>query len=86
MQRRELWAACVVLLLVGIVGVVAVGASYAEDEDAAVAKCSEATLSGTYLYAYSWCFSTANTDATWFATAGFDLARPASRCLSGDVV
>ena len=50
MRRRGLWAACVVLL-VGIVGVLAVGTGFANDEDAARAKCSEATLDGTYLFA-----------------------------------
>jgi hypothetical protein len=48
MQRRGLWAAGVVLL-VGV-GVLAIGAGYAKDEDAG-AKCSEATLHGTYLVA-----------------------------------
>jgi hypothetical protein len=50
MKRRGLWAACVVVL-VGV-GVLAVGAGYANDEDAAGAKCSEATLHGRYLLAY----------------------------------
>jgi hypothetical protein len=49
MRRRGLWAACAVLLL-GIVGVLAVGTGFANDEDAAGAKCSEATLDGTYLF------------------------------------
>jgi hypothetical protein len=49
MRRRGLWAACVVLL-VGVVGVLAVGAGFANDEDAAGAECSEATLDGTYLF------------------------------------
>ena len=49
MRRRGLWAACVVLL-VGVVGVLAVGTGFAKDEDAE-AKCSEATLEGTYLFA-----------------------------------
>ena len=49
MRRRGLWAACVVLLL-GVVGVLAVGTGFAKDEDAE-AKCSEATLEGTYLFA-----------------------------------
>ena len=49
MGRRGLWAACLVLL-VGVV-VVAVGAGFAKDENAE-AKCSEATLHGTYLFAY----------------------------------
>jgi hypothetical protein len=49
MRRRGLWAACVALLLG--VGVVAVGAVFAKDENAG-AKCSEATLHGRYLFAY----------------------------------
>jgi hypothetical protein len=48
-RRRGLWVACVILL-VGVAGVLAVGAGYAKDEDDG-AKCSEATLHGTYLYA-----------------------------------
>ena len=50
MKRRGLWAAGVLLLLVGLVGVVAIGTGYAKDETEA-AKCSEATLDGTYLFA-----------------------------------
>jgi hypothetical protein len=49
MTRRGLWAACVVLLI-GVVAVLAVGTGFAKDEDAE-AKCSEATLEGTYLFA-----------------------------------
>jgi hypothetical protein len=50
MKRRGLlWAACLALL-VGV-GVVAVGAGFAKDEGTG-AKCSEATLHGTYLFAY----------------------------------
>jgi len=48
MKPRALWAACVVLLLG--VGVLAVGAGFAKDENAG-AKCSEATLHGRYLVA-----------------------------------
>ena len=55
-RRRGLWAACVVLLLG--VGVLVVGIRTGsakdegdEDEDAG-AKCSEATLNGTYLFAH----------------------------------
>ena len=51
MRRRGLWAACLVLL-VGVVGVLAVGAGHAKDENAARAKCSVATLHGRYLFAY----------------------------------
>jgi hypothetical protein len=49
MKRRGLGAVCVILL-VGV-GVLAVGAGFAKDENAA-AKCSEATLHGRYLFAY----------------------------------
>jgi hypothetical protein len=50
MKRRGLWAAGVVLLVVGLVGVLAIGTGYAKDETEA-AKCSEATFDGTYLFA-----------------------------------
>ena len=40
-----------VLGLLGVVGVLAVGTGFAEYENAAGAKCSEATLKGTYLFA-----------------------------------
>jgi hypothetical protein len=50
MNRRGLWAAVCLVLLVGV-GVLTVGAGYAKDEDAAETKCSEATLHGTYLFA-----------------------------------
>jgi hypothetical protein len=50
MNRRGLWAAGVVLLLVGLVGVLSIETGYAKDETEA-AKCSEATLKGTYLFA-----------------------------------
>ena len=44
-------AALLVVLLVGVVGVLAIGAGYAKNENASRAKCSEATLDGTYLFA-----------------------------------
>jgi hypothetical protein len=54
MRRRGLWAACAVLLLVSV-GVLAVGTGFAKDggdkDEDAGAKCSEATLHGTYLFA-----------------------------------
>src|ERR671911_2277337 len=51
MRRRGRWAVWVVLLVVGLVGVLAIGAGYAKEENASRAKCSEATLDGTYLFA-----------------------------------
>jgi hypothetical protein len=50
MNPRGLWAAGVVLLVVGLVVVLAIGTGYAKDETEA-AKCSEATLEGRYLFA-----------------------------------
>src|SRR5215217_5389232 len=70
MTRRGLWAACVVLL-VGVVGVLAVGAGFAKDEDAE-AKCSEATLHGTYLTAYDGVDITGN-EKDPFAVAEYDV-------------
>jgi hypothetical protein len=54
MNRKGLWAGGVALILVVVVGAAAlptVGAGYAKDENASRAKCSEATLKGTYLFA-----------------------------------
>jgi hypothetical protein len=57
MRRRGLWAAGVIVLVVGVVGVLVVGTGFANDEDAndnnaSGAKCSKATLKGRYLFAY----------------------------------
>src|ERR687898_3583166 len=54
MNRRGLWAGGValILLVVGAAALTTVGAGYAKNEDASRAKCSEATLDGTYLFAY----------------------------------
>jgi hypothetical protein len=43
-------APLLVVSLVGVLGVLAIGAGYAKDENAGKAKCSEATLEGTYLF------------------------------------
>src|SRR5215212_9654411 len=52
MNRRGLLAAGVVLILLVVgAGVLTVGAGYAKGENTAKAKCSEATLDGTYLFA-----------------------------------
>jgi hypothetical protein len=71
MKRRGLWAACMVLL-VGLVGVLAIGAGNAQDEDASEAKCSEATLDGTYLFANDGVEIKGN-DQLPFALAGYDV-------------
>jgi hypothetical protein len=68
MRRRGLWAACVVLL-VGV-GVLAVGTGFAKDEDDG-AKCSEATLDGTYLFAQDG-FTVKGDDPVPFAVAGYE--------------
>jgi hypothetical protein len=71
MKRRGLWAACVVLLLVGVVGVLAIGTVYAKDE-AARAKCSRATLDGKYVFAQDGVIITGN-DQVPFALAGYQV-------------
>jgi hypothetical protein len=70
MKRRGLWAACVVLLLVGV-GVLAIGTVYAQDE-AAGAKCSQATLNGKYVFAQNGVFITED-DQVPFAVAGYQV-------------
>jgi Tfp pilus assembly protein PilW len=77
MKRRGLWAACVVLiLLVGVMAVLAVGAGYAKDEankdDDAGARCSEATLEGRYLFAYNG-YGIKGNDKVPFAVAGYQV-------------
>ena len=74
MNRRGLWAAGVVLILlvVGAAALTTVGAGYAKDEDTSRAKCSEATLKGTYLFAYDG-FGIKGNDQIPFAVAGYDV-------------
>jgi hypothetical protein len=48
-MKRYVASILVVLGLVGVLGVLAIGTGFANDENAAVAKCSKATLHGTYL-------------------------------------
>ena len=74
MKRTGLWAAGVVLILLVVVGAAAlitVGAGYAKDEDASRAKCSEATLHGTYPFAFDGVEIKGNNDHAPFAIAGY---------------
>jgi hypothetical protein len=75
MNRKGLWAGGVALILV-VVGAAAllttVGAGYAKDEDASGAKCSVATLEGTYLFAADGVEIEGN-DQPPFANAGYDV-------------
>jgi hypothetical protein len=72
MKRRGLWAAGVVLLVVGLAGVLAIGTGYAEDENASGAKCSEATLHGTYLFADDG-FVIRDNEKVPFASSGYEV-------------
>jgi hypothetical protein len=77
MNRRRLWAAGVVLVLLVVgAGVLAGEAGYAEDngdngDENAGAKCSEATLHGTYLFAHDGVV-TGGPDKGPFAIAGME--------------
>ena len=72
MKRRGLWAAGVVLLVVGLAGVLAMGTGYAEDGNASEAKCSEATLHGTYLFADDG-FVIKDNEKVPFASSGYEV-------------
>ena len=71
MKPRGLWTAGVLLLVVGLVGVLAIGTGHAKDETEA-AKCSEATLDGTYLFAADGVAIKGN-DQLPFAYAGYEV-------------
>jgi hypothetical protein len=71
-MNRYLAALLVVLGVVGLVGVLAVGRGFAEDENASRAKCSEATLKGTYLFAQNGVEIKGNEQRP-FALAGYDV-------------
>jgi hypothetical protein len=71
MKRRSLWAASV-LLVVGLVGVLAMGTVYAEDDNASGAKCSEATLDGRYLFADQG-FVIKDNEKVPFASSGYEV-------------
>jgi hypothetical protein len=72
MRRRGRWAVWVVLLVVGLVGVLAIGAGYAKEENASRAKCSEATLDGTYLFADQG-FVIKDNEKVPFASSGYEV-------------
>jgi len=61
----------VVLGLVGLGGVLAVGTGFADEENAAGAKCSKSTLHGTYLFAQDGVHLTGK-DQEPFAIAGME--------------
>jgi hypothetical protein len=71
-MNRYLAALLVVVGVVGLVGVLAVGRGFADEEKAAGAKCSEATLKGTYLFAQNGVEIKGN-DQRPFALAGYDV-------------
>jgi hypothetical protein len=62
----------VLILLVVGAGVLTVGTGYAQNENAAGAKCSNATLDGTYLFAQNGVEIKGN-DQRPFALAGYDV-------------
>jgi hypothetical protein len=76
MNRKGLWAGGLALILLVVVGVAAllstVGAGYAKDENASRAKCSVATLKGTYLFAQNGVEIKGNEQRP-FALAGYDV-------------
>ena len=71
-MKRYRAALLVVLGVVGLVGVLAVGRGLANDENASRAKCSDATLHGTYLFAQNGIEIKGN-DQVPFAIAGHDV-------------
>jgi hypothetical protein len=73
MSRRGRWAVWVLLLVVGLLGVLAIGAGYAKEENASSkAKCSEATLDGRYLFADSG-FVIRDNEKVPFASSGYEV-------------
>src|ERR671938_242460 len=76
MNRKGLWAgglALILLLVVGAPALSTVGAGYAKDENASSrAKCSVATLKGTYLFAQNGVEIKGNEQRP-FAIAGYDV-------------
>jgi hypothetical protein len=73
-RRLRIMKRIIVVLTVAtlMLGVLAVGAGYAKDEDAAEAKCSEATLDGRYLLAFDG-VEINGKDQVPFAVAGYEV-------------
>jgi hypothetical protein len=71
-MKRYVAALLMVLGVLGLVGVLAVGRGFANDENASRAKCSEATLHGMYLFAQNGVEIKGN-DQRPFALAGYDV-------------
>jgi hypothetical protein len=71
-MNRYLAALLVVVGVLGLLGVMAVGRGFADEEKATGAKCSEATLDGTYLFAQNGVEIKGN-DQRPFALAGYDV-------------
>jgi hypothetical protein len=71
-MNRYVATLLVVLGVVGLVGVLAVGRGFADDGNAAGAKCSDATLDGTYLFAYDG-VEIKGDEQLPFALAGYDV-------------
>jgi hypothetical protein len=71
-MNRYLAALLVVLGVVGLLGVLAVGRGFAEDENGSGAKCSKATLEGTYLFAQNG-VEIKGDEQRPFAIAGYDV-------------
>ena len=78
MNRKGLWAGGLALILLVVVGAAALltsgGAGYAKDENASSrAKCTKATLKGTYLFAFNGVEIKGNSEQRPFAIAGYDV-------------
>ena len=71
-MNRYVAALLVVVGLIGVVGVLAVGRGFADEENTARAKCSKATLDGTYLFANDGVDISGNKQVP-FAAAGYDV-------------
>ena len=71
-MNRYVAALLVVLGVVGLLGVLAVGRGFANDQKTSGEKCSKATLKGTYLFAQNGVEIKGNVQRP-FAIAGYDV-------------